>query len=119
MRLTRLTRLIIVGCCSALLIPASAFALDSFFVSPRAMGMGGANVVSVRDTSAQYYNPAAFAFFNKKTADGGRISADTSNLGDKVWGVDLGVAGGYRLHGAFGEYIDDLADIDLDTLEKE
>src|SRR6056297_803979 len=117
MRLTRLTRLIIVGCYSALLIPASAFALDTFFASPRAMGMGGANVVSVRDTSAQYYNPAAFGFFAQRDAEGQRLAADNSDMGKKRWGLDIGVAGGYRLHGDFGNYIDDLSEIDLEQLE--
>src|SRR6056297_3394785 len=118
MRLTRLTRLIIVGCYSALLIPASAFALDTFFASPRAMGMGGANVVSVRDTSAQYYNPAAFGFFAQRDAEGQRLAADKSDMGKKRWGIDIGVAGGYRLHGDFGNYIDDLSEIDLKQLEE-
>ena len=104
---------------SALLVvlcPALSFGLDSFFASPRAMGMGGANIVSVRDTSAQYYNPAAFGFFSAKAENGERHAADNNNLGDKVWGIGLDAAGGYRLHSEFGKYIDDLADIDLDDL---
>ncbi len=85
--------------------PSLGFALDTYFASPRAMGMGGANVASVRDTSAQYYNPAAFGFM-------GDPEADT----DK-YGVDVKAAAGYRLHSDFAQYVDDLNDIDLDELE--
>ncbi|NIQ94571.1 MAG: hypothetical protein GWO11_02070, partial [Desulfuromonadales bacterium] len=86
----------------------SALALDSFFLGPRAMGMGGANVASVDNTTAQYYNPAAFGFMGCTTRDGKRIYCDNNNLGRKDWGVDINAAAGYRLHNEFGQYLDAL-----------
>jgi len=102
--------------CAALLAASPAAAMDTFMASPRAMGMGGASVAAVDDTSAQYYNPAAFGFFGRQTADGSRIEGDNNNLGRKDWGADLTAAGGYRLLNDFGLYADTLADIDLDDL---
>ena len=95
-----------------------AAAMDTMFAGPRAMGMGGANVASVNDTTAQYYNPAAFAFLGMRGEDGSRIAVDNQNLGRKNWGLDLGGGAGYRLHGDFFEYADILSDIDLDALSE-
>lgn len=100
----------------AVLCAAPAAALDTFFAGPRAMGMGGANIASVSDTSAQYYNPAAFGFFGRKNADGSSSASDNNDAGRKDWGVDVGAGAGYRLHGEFGSYLDTLADIDPDQL---
>ncbi len=97
-------------------LPAAAF--DTFFAGPRAMGMGGANVASVSDTTAQYYNPAAFGFFGCRNADGGRLICDNNNIGRKNWGVDLNASLGYRLHNQFGSYLDELSDIDPNQLSQ-
>ncbi|MCF8025854.1 MAG: conjugal transfer protein TraF, partial [Desulfobacteraceae bacterium] len=96
---------------------APAAAMDTFFATPRAMGMGGANVAAVHDTSAQYYNPAAFGFFGNKTERGESIMVDNNNLGRKNWGIDAGVSAGYRLLNDFGKYADTLENIDLERLQ--
>lgn len=59
-----LARLALAGAC--LLVAGHAGAMESFIVGPRALGMGGANVASVTDIQAQFYNPAAFGFFHDR-----------------------------------------------------
>ncbi|MDT8422899.1 MAG: conjugal transfer protein TraF [Desulfuromonadales bacterium] len=93
-----------------------ALALDTFMVGPRAMGMGGANVASVDNNTAQYYNPAAFGFFGKMDANGKKFASDNNNLGRKDWGLAINGAGGYRLTNEFGTYLDELAAIDYQAL---
>ncbi|MDO3376995.1 conjugal transfer protein TraF [Geoalkalibacter halelectricus] len=82
-------------------------------VGPRALGMGGAGVAAVTDTTAQYYNPAAFGFFNFRDEDGQRFDCDNNDCGRKVWGTDLDAAFGYRLHNEFGKFLDPLSDLDI------
>src|SRR3990172_5632768 len=48
-----------------LLATAMAQAVQFSIVGPRALGMGGANVAAVNDSTAVYWNPAALADFKK------------------------------------------------------
>lgn len=98
------------------LLASPAAALDTFMVGPRALGMAGANVASTSDTSAQYYNPAAFGFFGCRDSKGNKLACDNNDIGRKNWGMDLSATAGYKMHNDFGIYLDDLADIDHDLL---
>lgn len=102
---------------ACILLAAPASAANTFFATPRAMGMGGAGVASVDDTSAQYYNPAVFGAFNSRNEAGERIGVDNNDLGRKGWGADLGGSAGYRLLNDFGFYAQTLEDIEPDELK--
>jgi len=132
MHLTRISSaMLALTCTLGCVSPVGA--MDTFLVGPRAAGMGGANIASVNDGQAQYYNPAVFGFFAKPAvapvAGDEEVEADETgeegvaapvqyknDLGRKQWGSGLDFGLGYRQNDNFGEYIDDLEDIDLDRL---
>ncbi|MEN8141796.1 MAG: conjugal transfer protein TraF [Thermodesulfobacteriota bacterium] len=94
--------------------PQEARAMDTFMLSSRAAGMGGAGVACSTDTSAQYYNPATFGFFareNRGPEEGGE-----ENLARKDWGLEGNIGAGGRIHGDIGDFLDTLAAVDEDSL---
>ena len=97
-------------------------AADRVFVGPRAHGMAGANVASVNDATAQFYNPGALGFFRGSVGyvgDGDEkelSSADNHRLADRNFDMSLDASVGYRITGDMGDYLTELADIDIEAL---
>jgi hypothetical protein len=101
----------------ALAVATPLAALDSHVAGPRALGLGGAGTAAADDTPASYYNPALYGFFGRTGEEDAMLASDPNHLGRKDWGVglvDLGVSAEVR--GRLADFVEQLADTDLDRL---
>lgn len=74
-------------------------------LGPRALGMGGAHVAVVNDSTAQYWNPAAFGFFGSQASE--KVNKD--EYSDKDFGVYIQGGAGFRAHQDIIKEIEDLS----------
>ena len=97
-------------------------AADKAFVGPRAHGMAGANVASVNDATAQFYNPGALGFFRGSVGYVGEgdekelSTSDNHRLAQRDFDMSIDGSIGYRVTGDMGDYLTDLADVDIVAL---
>ncbi|UOD34311.1 conjugal transfer protein TraF [Deferribacteraceae bacterium V6Fe1] len=90
-----------------LILPLIVSAAEWQVVGPRALGMGGAYVAVVNDSTAAYWNPAAFGFYKTK---------EVRKYEDRDFGLGIGVGAGYSIHNNLGEKIDDILNYDYDAV---
>src|SRR5512139_827262 len=68
-----------------IVLPVASHAAQFAVFGPRALGMGGASVAAVNDSSAVYWNPAALADFRKTDIrlSAGAAARDYADLNQK------------------------------------
>jgi len=93
-----------------LILPLIVSAAEWQIVGPRALGMGGAYVAVVNDSTAAYWNPAAFGFYKTK---------DVRKYEDRDFGLGVGVGAGYSIHNNLGEKIDNILNYDYDAISND
>lgn len=87
---------------------SAAEAREWTIVGPRALGMGGAGVAVANDSTASYWNPAAFGFFS----DGGK-----GEYGKRGWSAALDAGFGARVNEDLGEFVDRIANADFGAIQ--
>lgn len=97
---------------SFLLSHNAALASQWQIVGPRAIGMGGAHVAVVSDATAQYWNPAAFGFFGRQSAD----DEKSDEHSDKDFGIHIQAGAGYQSHEDIIAELDQLQQYDSDAV---
>ncbi|MGA1845570.1 conjugal transfer protein TraF [Deferribacter abyssi] len=93
-----------------LFFPLIVFSAKWQIVGPRALGMGGAYVAVVNDSTAAYWNPAAFGFYKKK---------EVKRYQNRDFGLGIGAGAGYSIHNDLGEKIDNILDYDYEGVSND
>ncbi len=88
--------------------PAVTLAGQFQILGSRALGMGGAHVAAVKDSTASYWNPAAFGFF-------GRMSEEDEY--DDKYGLVVGAHVGVQVPGELTKEVNELIALDFKELK--
>jgi len=98
---------------TAVLLPFTAVHAEELHpIGVRALGMGGSNVASSRDTDANYWNPAAYGFFGESNE-----ANDNNGMAAKHWGMGLDAGAAISIHQQLPALVDALSNIDFTALQ--